>query len=494
MKLLPLDYLVLIFYFASIAALGIIVGRREKNTDDYFLGGRQMPWWAVMFSILATEVSAVTFIGVPGAAYLGNYLYLQFAFGSLLGRILIALLFLPAFYRGKVTSIYQYLAQRFGDRSRLTAVIFFFFSRILASGVRLLVISIALQAVTGYSLPTIIMVVALIALIYTLVGGIKAVIWTDVLQFSVFMGGALVVIFFILKSIPGGWAGLLEMVPREKFRMFDFAFSLSREKVFLIAFINGCFQTFAALGTDQDLTQRMLTCKRLRQSQKALILTGIIDFPIVMVYLLIGTALFCFYELLPNQLPAQIQAEVIAGQTDKVFPIFIMSALPSGIRGLLIAAVFAAAMSSLDSAITALSSSGVMDIYKPYIRPRASESHYLRVSRILVGGFCLLLILAAFLLRRVSGGLLWLGFKVTGYTYGALLGIFLLGVLTRRTNDRMNLWAMISSSLFLIVLTLIDTYVYPSVNLIAWPWYVVMGTAWTFFWGWLFSLRSPSAN
>ena len=488
MTFAPLDYIVLILYFVSIASIGLLAGRHEKNTDDYFLGGRSMPWWAVTFSILATEVSAVTFIGAPGASYLGNYAYLQFAFGSLLGRILIAFLFLPAFYRGQVTSIYQFLNQRFGERSRLTAVIFFFVTRLLASGVRLLVVSLVLNVVTGIPLVTIIISVAVIALFYTLIGGIKAVIWTDVFQFIVFMGGAWVVIYFLLDAIPGGWEGLKTFVAPEKFQIFDFRLILTSSQVFLIAFINGCFQTFAALGTDQDLTQRMLTCKSLKQSQRALLLTGLLDFPIVFTYLLIGTALYCVYEVLGHTLPAAFAAD-----PDTIFPYFIMTALPAGVRGLLIASIFAAAMSSLDSAINALSSSAIMDIYQPFIRPGASEKHYLKASRIFVAGFCLILIIAALLLNSIPGGKLWLGFKVTGFTYGALLGIFLLGVLTKRSNDRMNLWAMISSSLLLLTLTLVEQVFLGGKTLLAWPWYVVVGTIWTFLFGLLFSLKKANS-
>lgn len=479
-----LDYLILFLYFITIAVVGILAGRREKDTDDFFLGGRKMPWWTVTFSILATEVSAVTFIGAPGASYRGNYTYLQFAFGSLLGRVLIAFLFLPVFYRSRITSIYQFLRQRFGERSRLTAVSFFFFSRLLASGVRLLVVSLALHVVTGFPIYWIIIIVALIALSYTLIGGIKAVIWTDVFQFIIFMGGAWVAVLFLMKNIPGGWKGLTVLAGPEKLRIFDFAFSLTSSQVFLIAFINGCFQTFAALGTDQDMTQRMLTCENARQSQKALLLTGLIDFPIVATYLVIGTGLFCLYEILGSHLPPNIVRD-----PDTIFPYFIMTVLPAGVRGLLIASIFAAAMSSLDSAINALASSAVMDIYKPFIRPGASERHYLGASRFFVVLFCLLLVITAFSLNRIPGGKLWLGFKVTGFTYGALLGIFLLGVISRGTNDRMNLWAMVTSALFLLFLTLFEKFLLGGRTLIAWPWYVVVGTVWTFLWGWAFSFR-----
>lgn len=489
MNLATADFIVLIAYFCVIAAIGIIAGRKEESTDDYFLAGRNMPWWAVTFSILATEVSAVTFIGVPGESYRGNYIYLQFAFGSLLGRILIAYLFLPAFYGNRVTSIYQFLKIRFGERSRLTAVGFFITTRLLASGVRLLVVSLALAVVTGFPLFWIIIVVAFIGLIYTLIGGIKAVIWTDVLQFSIFMFGALLIIGLLIHKIPGGLSGFFRLVEPAKFRVFDFTLNLTSSGVFVIAFINGCVQTFAALGTDQDLTQRMLTCRNLKNGRRALILTGLLDFPVVFIYLAIGTLLFCFYEVGGNFLP-----EELSTAPDRIFPHFIVTALPVGLRGLLIASIFAAAMSSLDSAINALSSSTVMDIYKPFFKPRASEEHYVRVSRIFVSVFCILLILAAIGLNQMEGGLLWLGFKVTGYTYGALLGVFLLGVATKGSNDRMNLWAMVTSPVLLVTLTLVEKYGMDGETLLAWPWYVVVGTLWTFIWGWIFSLRFPTSD
>jgi len=482
MTFAPLDYLVLIIYFAAIASIGLLAGRKEKSTDDFFLGGRAMPWWAVTFSILATEVSAVTFIGTPGDAYRGNYTYLQFAIGSLLGRILIAFLLLPAFYRGRVTSIYQFLSQRFGEKSRRTAVIFFFFSQLLAAGVRLLLISLVLSVVSGYPLGAIIAFVAAVALLYTLIGGIKAVIWTDFFQFFIFMGGAWLAIYFILDAVPGGWTGLRELVPAEKFRVFDFGLSLTAPAVFLIAFLNGCVQTFAALGTDQAMTQRMLTCRNLKQGRWSLILTGIIDFPIVITYLLIGTGLWALYEVVGPTVPA-------AADPDLIFPHYIMTVLPPGVRGLLIASIFAAAMSSLDSSINALASSAVMDIYRPFIRPGRSEKHYLAASRVFVGVFCVLLIGAALALEQIPGGKLWLGFKVTGFTYGAMLGIFLLGVLTRGSNDRMNIWAMVTSPLVLVALTLSEKFLFPGTTLLAWSWYVVVGTGWTFFWGWFFARR-----
>lgn len=485
MTFAPLDYLVLLLYFAAIASIGLLAGRKEKSTDDYFLGGRAMPWWTVTFSILATEVSAVTFIGTPGDAYRGNYTYLQFAFGSLLGRILIAVLLLPAFYRGRVTSIYEFLSQRFGEQSRRTAVIFFFVTQLLAAGVRLLLISLVLSVVTGFPLGAIIAAVAAIALFYTLIGGIKAVIWTDFFQFFIFMGGAWLAIWFILAAIPGGWSGLKELAGPEKFRVFDFRFSLTASTVFIIAFINGCVQTFAALGTDQALTQRMLTCRNLRQSRWSLILTGVIDFPIVITYLLIGTGLWALYEVVGPALPAGYAAD-----PDLIFPHYIVTVLPPGVRGLLIASIFAAAMSSLDSSINALASSAIMDIYRPFVRPGRSEKHYLAASRVFVAVFCVLLIGAALALEKIPGGKLWLGFKVTGFTYGALLGIFLLGVLTKKSNDRMNIYAMVTSPLVLLAFTLAERHLFPGTTLLAWPWYVVVGTVWTFFWGWFFS-RNP---
>ncbi|MFC1682800.1 sodium:solute symporter [Candidatus Zixiibacteriota bacterium] len=467
-----LDYLILIVYFCSLATVGYIFGRREQNTEDFFLGGRRIPWLAVCFSILATELSALTFIGVPADSFRADHAYLQFAFGSLLGRIGIAMLFMPAFYGGRVTTVYEYLAQRFGAGTRNTATLFFFVTRLLASGVRLFGASIAVSVVTGWPIIPCIGIMALFAMAYTGLGGIKAVVWTDVLQITVFLGGAIVAAIYLLTRIPGGWEGVVQVAgPLGKLRVFDLSINLSDPRILLVGLVNGCVGTFAALGADQDLAQRMLTTKKAREAQKSVILTGILDFPIVMLFLTIGSLLFVFYHLFPDpNIPAQ---------TDRIFPYFIMTQLPVGLRGLLIAGVLAAAMSSTDSALGALSSSAVVDIYKPYIKQKASERHYLKVSRWFVVLFAAFLVSIAIASRNVEG-VLWLGLKIGSFTYGALLAIFLLGTLVKRGSNLGNIIAMFSSVPVTLIIYSLESRLH-----ISWPWITVIGMLWTFFWGYV---------
>jgi SSS family solute:Na+ symporter len=472
MRLANLDLAILILYFCSLATVGYIFGRRERDTEDFFLGGRRIPWLAVCFSILATELSALTFIGVPADSFRADHAYLQFAFGSLLGRIGIALLFMPAFYKGKVTTVYEYLFQRFGGGTRNTATLFFFVTRLLASGVRLFGASIAVSVVTGWPIIPCIGVMALAAMAYTGLGGIKAVVWTDVLQITVFLGGAILAAVYLLTRIPGGWEGVTSVAgPLGKLRIFDLSISLSNPRILLVGLINGCFQTFAALGTDQDLAQRMLTTKRTREAQKSIVLTGIIDFPIVILFLSIGSLLFAFYHFFPDpNIPAQ---------TDRIFPFFIMTQLPVGLRGLLIAGVLAAAMSSTDSALGALSSSAVVDIYKPYIKKKASERHYLRVSRWFVVLFAAFLVAIAIACRNTEG-VLWLGLMIGGFTYGGLLGVFLLGTLVDRGSNLGNIIAMFTSVGVCLIIFKLEPYLH-----ISWPWIIVIGMMWTFVLGYM---------
>ncbi|OYD17325.1 hypothetical protein CH333_01265 [candidate division WOR-3 bacterium JGI_Cruoil_03_44_89] len=473
MQLAGIDIVVLTLYFCIIVFIGYWTSRRERDTEDFFLGGRRMPWGAVCLSTLATEMSVLTFIGVPADSFRTNYAYLQFAFGSLIGRLLIALLFIPVFYKGRVTTVYQYLFQRFGEGTRGCATIFFFITRLLASGVRLLAASIVVSVVTGWPLVTSIILMAFIAMAYATVGGIKAVIWTDVMQFIVLMGGALLVIGLLLYKVPGGWHGMTALAGSiGKLKVFDLHAAISSSKWLVVGIVNGCFQTFAALGTDQDLTQRMLTCKNTKDSQKSLILTGILDFPIVIIFLVIGTLLWVFYQHFPcANLPTN---------PDHIFPYFIVTQLPIGVRGLLIAGALAAAMSSLDSALVALSSSAVVDIYKPHFKKHASEKHYLLVSRLFVVVFCLALIGVAIACRDIKQ-ILWIGFKIGGFTYGSLLGVFLLAVITKRGSNKGNIIAMSSSVLVTVMLFILEPYIH-----IAWPWLVVVGTIWTFLIGLLF--------
>jgi len=483
------DTTVFALYLVAVLAIGFWAGRQERDTTDYFLGGRRQHWLIVGLSIIATEVSALTFIGVPAEAFRGDWSYLQMYVGSFLGRMLIVLLLLPAFYGSSVTTVYEYLGQRFGIRTRTTAVVLFFASRIVGSGIRLLVASLAISVVFQWSLPRVIIGVAAFAVLYTTFGGIKAIIWTDALQAIVFLLGGVVAVVFLLQAAPGTWGESLAAArDAGKLQVLTLDWHPNNVKSLWVLAIHATVLNMAALGTDQDLTQRMLTCPDLKRGQRSLIFNAFAGLPVVCLFLLVGTLLYVFYSSSTGGLPTDS-----AAQDDRIFPYFIATALPSGygLRGLLVAGVFAAAMSSLDSALGALSSTAVTDIYRVFIRRHASERHYLMVARIssVVFGALLAGVALAFMQHDE---LLWETFRWASLIFGGMLGVFLLGVMTRsRGHDIVNVLAMLSSIALLALLKVWQEG--REIVLIAWPWWIVLGTGWTFLMGVAFrtSHRTP---
>ncbi|UCG32704.1 MAG: sodium/solute symporter [Phycisphaerales bacterium] len=469
-----MDITILAAYFAAAAAIGVLFGRRQCSTEDYFLGRRRIPWVVVAASLFATELSALTVIGVPAKGFDSDFWYLQYFFGSALARVAIAFIFLPAFYGHRVTTVYEYLGLRFGPWTRAAGALLFFLSRVLGSGVRLLAASIALQMVTGWDLLTVIALTALLAVAYVCFGGIKAIVWTDAFQATVFIGGAVAMIVYLVGQIPGGWSAAWEAASSAgKLKLFHFGVSLNNDMSFVLGLANGFFVTFAALGTDQDLTQRLLTCKDVRASQRSILVTAVVGLPIVITFLLIGTLMFVY---------ATCHAVDLPRVADDVYPYFLAHICPTGLRGVLIAGVFAAGMSSLDSALGALSSSAVFDFYRPYFRREASETHYLRVSRVLVLAFGAIIVGMAWAFSG-SEDILRLAFRIASIVFGPMLGVFLLGTLTRRGRDKNNVAAMITAGLLLLLL---DGYQRTTGTVyLAWPWYIVAGTGLTFLWGWL---------
>lgn len=501
-----LDWSVLAIYCCTVIVIGVVAGKTEKNTEDFFLGGRRMPWWAVMVSIYATALSALTFIGVPGAAYGGDFHYLQLAVGDFFGRLLIAWLLLTAYYRGKVMTVYEFLGQRFGPYSHSAGTIIFIVTRLLASGVRLAGCAIALSVVFSMPLNVAIRLIALVAVMYTMVGGIKAVIWTDMMQFILVLFAAGITIGVIITALPHGWSDFLMVGgTHDKFRVFHASFSsaspdywlnLANPQSLLAGFLLGCFTTLAVLGTDQDLVQRMLTCEKVRDSQKAIMLTGILNFPITLLFLTVGAALFVYYRIFPD---GDVALLVAAHKTDYVFPHFIKTVLGPGLRGLLIAGLLAAAMSSLDSALNALSSTLYVDIYRRFFEQRGDDKAAVRISQAFVVMFAAILALIAVYFSRTES-ILWLGFRIFGYTYGGLLGIFLLAVLTeRRGSDWGNVAALVSSIGVVLFLTADSAgalgparamLLRPlGVDSFAWPWAIAIGMVWTYGVGVLFSTK-----
>lgn len=491
-----LDVAVLVLYGVAILAVGLSAGRHEGTTHEFFLGGRRQHWLAVGMSIIATEVSALTFINVPADSFRGDWTYLQMYAGSFIGRLLIVYLLLPAFYGSAVTTVYEYLGGRFGPWTRTTASLMFFTSRIVGSGLRLLAASLAIATLFGWPLTWVVVGVAGIAVAYTTVGGIKAIIWTDVVQASVFLASGTAAVVFLMFAIPGNWAESMSAAyDVGKLNVFTWDGNPNNEHAFWVLLIHATFFNMAALGTDQDLTQRMLTCPDLRRGQRSLLFNAFAGFPIVCLFLFIGSLLYAYFQSSGTPLPADV-----AAQKDRIFPYFIAQILPAGwgLKGLLVAGVLAAAMSSLDSALGALSSTAVTDFYRPlnaWRRRRAasraraagagaspdeppSETHVLVVARAFTFAFGVLLAAVA-LAFAGQDKLLWEVFRWVGLIFGGMLGIFLLAVTTKgRGRDRFNPVAMLSS-----VVLLVGLEAYQGITgeiHIAWPWYVVLGTTWTY--------------
>lgn len=490
-----IDACIVLLYFGAVLSIGLYHSRRNSGTEDFIAGNRQMPWFAVLASIVATEVSAATFLATPGVGYAENMNYLQFGVGSFLARIMIAFVFVGAFYAVNCLTIYDFLAKRFGNGTRYTATLFFILTRLLASAVRLMIAATGLSLILGIPFWSCLATFTLVAIVYTGGGGIRGIIWTDVLQAIVFISCGLVLVTYIGQTI--GWSTIVDIgAQNDRFEIFRFqAISteswawLNDSKFFFIAALFGFVSTAAAFGTDQDMTQRMLTCKDAQAARRSVVLSGFISIPIAALFLFVGIALFAYYQVhgqagLPTKLLADGSFEVVA---DKVFPTFIASELPSGLRGLLLVGVLAAAMSSLDSTMGALSSSALVDLYRPIFKPKEGENRGLIASRLLVALFGCILALIAYMLKDAEG-FLWLTFQIASVTYGALLGVFLLGILTTRGSDRGNWIAMLSAAVICVTLL---TCIKLEIIQLGWTWLILIGTGWTFGLGALWHEKKP---
>ena len=443
-----LDWIIIGFFFVAIIIVGLISGSEKNKSDsfdEYALAGRNAPWWLVFISIYATSASALTFIGIPGSSYMKDLRYLNLAFGAILGRYLIARILLPLYYEHKVASVYELLEIKLGPETRLSGAGYFFITRLLASSVRLAACSIAVSVIFNLEPALSIFLIMFVALMYTQLGGMKAVLWTDFIQFFIFFIGALVVLFFIESSLPMGF-DLIFQAAEAKGKLNIFSVSLSGTDSLFTGFIFGALLNFAALGTDQDLVQRMLTCKTLKESKKALMVSAIAEIPMTFIFLLIGVFLFIYFDWYPYD-------EVSSLKSDQVFPWFISNVLPPGLRGFLLAGLLAAALSSLDSALNALATSFVTDCRK--LIPANIKNSYTLKGQAKVSVFIFGLILSALALLFVSAdSILWVGFKVAGYTYGALLGIFLAAIyLPSNQLNRYSVVIMIFSSSLAFLLT-----------------------------------------
>ena len=513
---LAIDSAVLVLYFVVIIGIGLYMGRKERDLADFALGRRQIAWWAILASLIAAETSAGTFLGTPGEAFsLRNYTYLQLALGTIIARILVSYIFIKPYYDYKVYSIYEYLTARFGVGTKNAASAVFLFTRLLASGVRLYVAAIALalayEMISGaqpnqsqtlwiYIGSTVAIVV--LTAIYTTLGGIKAVIWTDVIQASIMIGSALIALGLLYFAIPGGFHKITEL--HGGFHLSDFITTgldpaksgwdkwkgmFTIEYTIFAGLIGSTFMTLSTHGTDQDMVQRMLTAPDVRRSRRSVILSGLADIPIALTFLSIGLLLWVFYQT--------HQDHVVPKTPNEIFANYILHEMPVGIRGLLLAGIFATAMGSLSTAINALATSFTRDWYEHYINVGSTGEQSLRAVRWATVAFSILMIVVAsstayIVIVYPNVRIIPIVLGIYGYTYGSVLGIFLAGMLTKsRGSNRGNIIAMIIGFVVVAILSGLPNkiadlfgakaYQQPSwLPVMEFPWWICFGTIVTF--------------
>lgn len=490
-----LDLTIVIAYLIAVAVFGILSAGKQKSSKDYFLGGRDMPWWAVLFSVVATETSTLTFISIPAVAYGGNLTFLQLTFGYIIGRFVVAVWFLPAYDRGEISTAYQFLSQRFGDGMRNVASSTFIITRLLADGVRLFATAIPLAIILRlagtfdlwtdiqiYALA--ITVIAIITLVYTFLGGIKAVIWMDVVQMVVYLGGALFAALVMAGQMPvtaaEGWALLSD---NDKFRLFSWGFDmdwrsfLADPYVFWISIIGGGVFSVASHGTDQLIVQRVLSTRNLKDGQKAMIWSGIGASLQFAFFLAIGLMLYVFYL-------GQNASELGLQTTDEIFALFIVENMPPGVAGLIVAALFAAAMSSLSSSLNALASATTLDLIKPVAGADWTREKELKISRLITIGWGIVLTGSALLFTwlQLTGeerpAIVELGLGIASYTYGGLLGAFLLGLIFEKPDKKDAMIGFFTGliSLLFMVEGPVQSLLPGDGLAIAWPLYTLVGS------------------
>jgi SSS family transporter len=486
------DLTIIAVYLLGTVLVGAWFSSSHRSVKDYFVSGQRVPWWAVMGSIVATETSTVTFISVPGYAYVADFTFLQLVFGYLVGRLIVAVFFVPAYFRGELLTVYQLLGERFGVRVTRVASALFLVTRTLADGFRLfatgLVLAALLLTMPGLRgaldgvLPwfdpvTSVLVVAVLVLglatmLYTYLGGMTAVIWTDVLQLGIYLIGALLAASVLVAQLPGGWSEVVTAGSAAgKFRVFDFDWDVTRSYTFWAGVLGGAFLTTATHGTDQMMVQRYLCSRSAGQARAALLASGVAVLAQFALFLLIGVMLFLLYT---QHAPAEAAAFTVNGrlQSDRIFPTFIVNHLPAGAVGLVVAAIFAAAMSTLSSSLNSSAAAAMGDFYMPWTAHARSDTHYLRVSRALTVAWGIAQMGVACLAIRVSSRVVDEVLGIASFTNGVILGVFLLGTFTTRVRERGALMGIIVGALVMLCVKLFTT--------VSWQWYVLVGSSTTF--------------
>jgi SSS family solute:Na+ symporter len=433
-----IDYTIVAVYLIGVTVIGILIAGKQRTSKDYFLGGKEMSWWSVGFSIVASETSTLTFISIPGLAYNTNMHFLQLAMGYFIGRLLVSLVFIPAYYKGNLETAYDFLGKRFGMSLRKFTSSVFIVTRVLASGVRLFATAIPVHLITGYDYSTSILIIGIFTLIYTYLGGLKAVVAMDVVQMFIYLGGAAASMYLILDHLPNGWADVVTYAAKDgnnKFSVFNLNFGnsfwdfMASPYTLIGGIVGGTFLTMASHGTDQLLVQRLLGCKTRWDSQRALMLDASFIVLQFAFFLVLGLCLYAFYDGVSLQ-------QLGLKSSDEIFPKFIVENLPTGIAGIVVAGVLASAMGTLSSSISSLASSTFLDLFKFTARGKNldEKTEILWSKRFtLLWGF--ILIGGAMLFTDTTNPVVEIGLKIASFTYGGLLGTFFLGLLFKKTNQ-----------------------------------------------------------
>jgi SSS family transporter len=475
-----LDFFVLIVYLVGTTALGLWIGRKQKNSTDYFIAERSIPWWAVMFSVVAAETSALTFISIPGLAYGGNLGFLQVVAGYILGRIVVATVLLPRYYKGELVTAYALLEKRFGLGTRRFTSIVFMATRAVADSVRVIATAIPIALIlegtlpSSYVRPAAILILGLLTIVYTYKGGMKAVVWTELLQASVYILGGIAAVV-LLGKLAGGWGHIIDAASSAgKLKLIDTEFTLSKPHTIWAGLLGGAFLAMASHGADQLIVQRLLTARSLRDSQRAIIGSGFAVFAQFTLFLFVGVGLFVLYNGKAFAAP------------DSIFPTFILEHMPPGLVGLILAAIVAATMSTHSGAINSLAAATTHDIYLPLTGRNANDESTLRFGKLSALVWGMVLTGGALLYREQGTPVVVVALAIASFTYGGLLGGFFLGILWRRAIQRD---AILGMSVAIIVMAFIVFAkqllpVLPSMSgvltafsHIAWPWYVLIGTS-----------------
>lgn len=447
-----LDIAILAAYMAGMVLLGSWLGRGARDVAEYAVGGRDQSWWLILFSIIATETSAVTFLSIPGFAYERDFTWIQIALGFVAGRFAVAFLLLPEYFKGTLFTSYEVLHRRFGGATKRTASMLFILTRSLADGLRLFLSALVLQEMTGISIPWAVAALGITTVVYTYLGGMRAVLWTDLIQFVLYLAGALIALAAILARLPGGWDRLVGMgAAAGKLRAFDLTLDWSEPYGLWAGLLGGAFIALGSHGVDQLSVQRYLSARGLPEARRAVWMSGLVALAQFALFLLIGVGLWSFYQLHPPAVPFD--------RADRVFARFILDELPTGLVGLLLGAIFAAAMtSSLNSCATV----AVNDLLK--IRP----DRQLRVTRVLTAVFGAVQIAVGIAGQWLRSSIVSSVLGIAAFTTGIVLGVFFLGIFTRRVGQRAALAGLVAGFAGM-------TWIFFGTTL-AWPWYALAGS------------------